>query len=177
MRIAGFANLVEVASILFALTQDLPRSNTNMSQKFKNELRESIDKELTFTNRLLLQFNFARADPYTIGFARIACSNYQASTTGERIFNHCLTNLPVYVAPDDRLQFGWNETSIWRNAGLHSFEYEHLLLAAALGDCLPEGYAAAVLCHLGSLYEDETRVNRLYKYTHVCRYNLEELLV
>lgn len=130
-----------------------------MPQTFKNELRESVDKELTFTNRLLLQFNFARADPYTVGFARLACSNYQASTTGERLFNHCLTNLPVYFAPDDRLQFGWSETSIWRNAGLHSFEYEHLLLAAALGECLPEGYAAAVLCSLGSFYEDETRVN------------------
>lgn len=130
-----------------------------MPQTFKNELRESIDLELKFTNRLLLQFNFARADPYAVGFSRLACSNYQASSNGERLFNYCLTNLPVYFAPDDKLQFGWSEASIWRNTGLHSFEYEHLLLVAALGDCLPEGYAAAVLCTLGSFYEDEDRIN------------------
>lgn len=127
---------------------------------FKNELRDdSLDVELKFSNRLLQQFNFARVDPYAMGFSRLACSNYKASSSGERLFNHCLTNLPVYFAPDDRLQFGWNEQAIWRNVGLHSFEYEHLLLAAALGECLPESYTAAVLHALGCFYEDENRVN------------------
>lgn len=130
-----------------------------MARVYLNELKESVDIPLSFTNRLLQQFEFCGASPYTMGYARIACTNYKVSTTGERTFNHCLTNLPVFVATDDHLQFGFDEQSLIRNRGVHMFEYEHLLLGAALVDCLPEAYVAAILYHLGQECEDEDRVN------------------
>lgn len=133
-----------------------------MSHKYKNELAVvpgGIDIPLSFPNRLLLQFDFAGVDIYTSNFARLACSDYKPSTSGERLFNYCLTNLPLYAATDQKLQFGWDEHSFYRNHALHLFEYEHFLLAAALSDCLPEGYAAAVLKCLGEKYEDKERIN------------------
>lgn len=130
-----------------------------MGPKVKNELAQSIDIPMTMTNRLLLQFDFSGVDVYTMDFARIACTNYKPSTSGARLFNYCLTNLPVYVAADEKLQFGWSENSIYRNYAIHLYEYEHLLLAAALSECLPEAYAAAVLKCLGDKYEDEDRIN------------------
>lgn len=130
-----------------------------MAKVYLNELKESIDIPITQTNRLLQQFEFCGVSPYTMGYARISIANYRASTTGERHFNHCLTNLPVYAAGDDRLQFGFDEHLLVRNPGVHMFDYEHLLLGAALVDCFPETYVAAILCHLGEMYEDEDRVN------------------
>lgn len=130
-----------------------------MAPKAKNELAESIDLPMSFSNRLLLQFDFAGVDVYTNDFARVSCTNYHPSTLGERLFNYCLTNLPVYFATDEKLQFGWSDKSIYRNYAVHLYEYEHMLLAAALSECLPEGYAAAVLKSLGDMYEDEDRIN------------------
>lgn len=123
-----------------------------------NELRDSVDAPITYTNRLLGQFSNASISTYTLSFSRIAHTKYKSSTGGERVFNFCLTNLPVYVATDDNLQFGWNEKSIWRNMGLHLYEYEHLLLVAAIVECLPEFYAAAVLTLMADEHEDEERV-------------------
>ncbi|KAK5088119.1 hypothetical protein LTR05_002336 [Lithohypha guttulata] len=130
-----------------------------MARKYTNELRDSIDLQLQYSNRVLSQFEFAGVPLYTNNFARIACTNYKPSTAGERYFNHSLTNLPVFVAVDDRLQFGFNEKHVWRNAGLHLYEYEHILLASALGECLPEAYVASILSCLGRMYEDKDRVN------------------
>jgi len=124
-----------------------------------NELKDSVDAPVTYTHRLLSQFENASASPYTVNYSRIAHTKYKASTGGERTFNSCLTNLPVYVATDDHLQFGWNEKSIWRNIELHLYEYEHLLLIAAVVECLPESYAGAVLSCLADPYEDEQRPN------------------
>lgn len=130
-----------------------------MARKYTNELRDSIDLQLKYSNRVLLQFEFAGVPVYTNSFARFACTNYKPSTAGERYFNHSLTNLPVFVAVDDRLQFGFNEKHVWRNAGLHLYEYEHILLASALSECLPEAYVASILSCLGRMYEDKDRVN------------------
>ncbi|KAK5096956.1 hypothetical protein LTR70_006287 [Exophiala xenobiotica] len=124
-----------------------------------NELKDSVDAPVTYTHRLLSQFENASVSPYTVNYSRIAHTKYKASTGGERTFNSCLTNLPVYVATDDHLQFGWNERSIWRNIELHLYEYEHLLLIAAIVECLPESYAGAVLSCLADPYEDEQRPN------------------
>jgi len=124
-----------------------------------NELKDSVDAPVTYTHRLLSQFENASVSPYTVNYSRIAHIKYKASTGGERTFNTCLTNLSVYVATDDHLQFGWNERSIWRNLELHLYEYEHLLLVAAIVECLPESYAGAVLGCLADPYEDEQRPN------------------
>lgn len=93
-----------------------------------------------------------------MNFARLAAVDYKQSTSGERIFNHCLTNLPVYVATDDDLQFGWDESYILRNPGVHQFEYTHFLLIAALSECLPVDYVASVLSYLSDKYEEGNRI-------------------
>jgi len=129
-----------------------------MAPNTTNELRDSIDAPVSYTHRLLGQFEFVSISPYTVNFSRLAHTKYKSSTGGERAFNFCLTNLPVFVAADESLQFGWNDNSIWRNMGLHAYEYEHLLLVAAVAECLPEAYAGAVLSCLADRYEDEERV-------------------
>ncbi|KAJ9653314.1 hypothetical protein H2198_007503 [Neophaeococcomyces mojaviensis] len=127
--------------------------------KYLNELVESMDKPMSFSNRLLCQFDCAGTNPYCISFARYASVHWKPSTLGERIYNTCLNNLPVYVAADERLQFGWNESFLYRNSGLHHFEYEHLILIGALSECLPAAYSAAVLRCLGARWEDKDRIN------------------
>lgn len=130
-----------------------------MAPKVTNELRDgTMDMPLAFSNRLLSQFSFAGVHVYTMNFARVSTVIYEPSTSGERVINHCLTNLPVYVAADDRLQFGWNEQYIYRNFGLHQFEYHHMLLISAMSECLPEAYVAAVLSHLSDRHETEERI-------------------
>ena len=130
-----------------------------MSRTYKNELAESVDLPMSFSNWMLEQFAFADVHLYTNSFARVACAKYKPSTSGERLFNHCLTDIQLYFAADDQLQFGWDELSIYRNHELHKYEYEHFLLASALGECLPEAYAAAVLSCLGQRFEDTRRLN------------------
>ena len=125
---------------------------------FLNELTESIDIELKFTNRLHAQFQAIGLSPYTINFSRIAHTRYKASTNGERTFFYCLTDPPVSHSNDPSLQFGWEDESIWRNIGLHQFEYGHLLLGAAISESLPESYAGAVLDYLAQEYETSERV-------------------
>lgn len=130
-----------------------------MAPKPKNELRDdSIDATVSHSIRLLSQFDFAGVDPYALSYARVVAANYKASTSGERIFNHCLTNLPVFVAADDRLQLGWNESYLYRNLSLHQYEYEYHLLIAALSETLPEVYAAAVLSCLADKFHDENKI-------------------
>lgn len=130
-----------------------------MAPKMTNELRDgTMDTPLKFSNTLLSQFSFADVHVYTMNFARVSTVIYEPSTSGERVINHCLTNLPVYVAADDRLQFGWNEQYIYRNFGLHQFEYHHILLISAMSECLPEVYVAAVLSHLSDRHETEERI-------------------
>lgn len=123
-----------------------------------NELRDgTMDTPMSFTNRVFSQFCFAGIHPYTMNFARIAAVDYKPSTSGERIINHCLTNLPVYVAADDDLQLGWDENYIMRNLALHQFEYQHILLMSAMAECLPETYVAAVLSNLSVKHEEGDR--------------------
>lgn len=117
-----------------------------------------MDTPMTVTNRLLSQFSFAGVHPYTLNYARISTVNYRTSTSGDRIINHCLTNLPVHVAADDNLQFGWNENYVYRNLVLHQFEYQHLLLISAMSECLPETYVAAVLSLLCDKYEEGEKI-------------------
>ena len=76
---------------------------------------------------------------------------------GERLFNHCLNNLPLIRSSDPRLQFGWGEQHLMRNQGVNMFEYEHLLLASALSEYLSESYAAAIFSELSAKYEDDDR--------------------
>lgn len=128
-----------------------------MAPKFINELRDSVDIPLSLPNRLLCQFTAAGISIYTTNFSRLAHTRYKASTNGERLFSYCLTNLPVFHAADPHLQFGWHENSIWRNFGVHQFEYEHLLLIAAIAECLPEAYAGSVLSYLADDCEEEDR--------------------
>lgn len=131
----------------------------NVQRRYVNELVESMDKPLSMPNRLLCQFDCAGTNPYCINFARYASVHWKPSTLGERIYNTCLNNLPVHVTADEKLQFGWNENFLYRNSGLHQYEYEHLILIGALSECLPAAYTAAVLHQLGRQWEDEDRVN------------------
>jgi hypothetical protein len=128
-----------------------------MAVQYKNELVESIDNPLSISNRLLSQFEGADIDFYTINFMRMAMEKIRIGAQGQRLFNHSLTNLPLQRSSDVRLQFGWGEQHTMRNLGVQLYEYEHLLLAAALGEYLSEPYAAAVLSMLAERYEDDER--------------------
>lgn len=130
-----------------------------MAERPLNELRDgTMDTPMSFSNKLCSQFSFAGIHIYTMNFARIAAVDYKPSTYGQRAINHCLTNLAVFVAADDDLQFGWNENYIYRNPGVHQFEYQHFLLIAALSECFPEAYVAAVLSLLSDRYQEGSRI-------------------
>ena len=122
-----------------------------------NELEEDILKPLEITNKLLSQGEGCHLDFYTINFTRLACRDFRVSSQGQRLYNHCLINLPIHGSGDERLQFGWGEQHILRNMGVQLYEYEHLLLASALGEYFSEYYAAAVYSYLAGWIEDKDR--------------------
>lgn len=129
-----------------------------MAGPFVNELVDDIDKTLPISNRMLSQVEGTGIDFYTINFLRMSMRDIHIGPQGQRLYNHCLANLPVHRSTaDPNLQFGWGEQHILRNMGVQLFEYEHLLLASALGEYLSEPYAAAVLGELAARYEDEAR--------------------
>jgi hypothetical protein len=128
-----------------------------MAGAFLNELVEDVNKELHLSNKLLSQVEGTGVDFYTINFLRMSMQEIHIGSQGQRLYNHCLTNLPLHRSGDLRLQFGWGEQHLMRNTGVQLFEYEHLLLASALGEYLSEPYAAAVLNELASRYEDDVR--------------------
>lgn len=128
-----------------------------MAAPFLNELIEDINKPLSISSWLLSQNEGVRIDFYTINFLRMSIQDVHIGLQGQRLYNHCLTNLPLHRSGDAKLQFGWGEQHILRNSGVQLFEYEHLLLASALGEYLSEPYAAAVLSELASRYEDDDR--------------------
>lgn len=128
-----------------------------MAQRFLNELVESIDKPLSISNRLLGQCDGVGLHFYTINFARMAMQDIHIGSQGQRLYNHCLNNLPLVRTADPRLQMAWSEEHLLRNHGVNLFEYEHLLLASALSEYLSEPYAAAVFSEMAARYEDDTR--------------------
>ncbi|KPI41099.1 uncharacterized protein AB675_7925 [Cyphellophora attinorum] len=129
-----------------------------MAQHFQNELVEGIDKPLSISNRLLAQFEgLGGLNFYLINFARLAMRDIHIGGNGQRLYNHCLNNLPIIRSADSRLQMGWSEQHLLRNAGVNLFEYEHLLLASAFSEYLSEPYAAAVYNELAARYEDDDR--------------------
>lgn len=138
-------------------------------RKAPNELVEDMDKNMQISNKVLSQFDGGHISFYALNWARMICEAYTPSLHGERIYNYCLTNLPVFIAADDRLQFGWNELCLYRNVQLHNFEYEHLLLSSALTECLSNNYAGAVMSHLGDPYEQGLR-------TKPCLQHFRELM-
>ena len=125
---------------------------------FLNELVEDVNKPLAIPSKLLAQSEGTGIDFYTINYLRMSMRDIHIGPAGQRLYNRCLTNLPIHrSAADARLQFGCGEQHILRNAGVQLFEYEHLLLSSALGEYLSESYAAAVLSELAARYEDELR--------------------
>lgn len=128
-----------------------------MAAPFINELVEDVNNELRINNKLLSQCEGTGIDFYTINFLRMSMRDIRIGLQGQRLYNHCLTNLPLHRSADPKLQFAWGEQHILKNMGVQLFEYEHLLLASALGEYLSESYAAAVLSELAARYEDEDR--------------------
>jgi hypothetical protein len=122
-----------------------------------NEIAHNVDTPLSYSNRLLSQAEGLNTDFYTINFARMACVELHVSVAGQRLYNACLTNLQAYRAADERLQFGWGERHLLRNLGVQLYEYEHLLLASALGGFFSETYAGAVFSALADHFEDDNR--------------------
>lgn len=128
-----------------------------MAAPFLNELVEDVNKPLSIPSKLLGQAEGVGIDFYTINYLRMSMREIHIGSQGQRLYNHCLTNLPIHRSADPKFQFGWGEQHMLRNAGVQLFEYEHLLLSSALGEYLSEGYAAAVLSELAGRYEDEER--------------------
>ena len=124
-----------------------------------NELSLDASSPLSYSNTVLSQAEGVYTDFYTINFARLICANLTVDGHGQRLFNSCLTNLPVYRSADDRLQFGWADRNLWRNIGVQLYEYEHLVLGAALSECFPEWYGAGVLLALGAYFENDDKPN------------------
>ena len=124
-----------------------------------NELTLDASKPVTYSNTVLSQAEGVYTDFYTINFARLICANLTVDGHGQRLFNSCLTNLPVYRSADDRLQFGWADRNLWRNIGVQLYEYEHLVLGSALSECFAEWYGASVLLALGEYFATDDTPN------------------
>ena len=121
-----------------------------MAGPFLNELMEDVKKPLSIDSTLLSQNEGVGIHFYTINFLRLSVQEVHIGPGGQRLYNHCLTNLPLHRSGDAKLQFDWGEQHILRNSGVQLFEYEHLLLSSSLGEYLSEPYAAAVLSELAS---------------------------
>jgi len=111
--------------------------------------------KLTLSTHILSQAEGARTEFHTINFARLACSEIRMATLGQRFYNNCFANLLLFRSADSRLQFGWGEDHLSRQVGFQHYEYEHLLLASALGEFLSEACAAAVFSALAECFEDD----------------------
>ena len=135
-----------------------------------NELADDIDMPLSLTSRLLSQVEGVGVDLYTINFTRLATRSINVGPQGSRLYNHCLTNLPIHGTGESKLQFAWGDKHMMRNLGVQLYEYEHLLLASALGEYFSEDYAAAVYNALADHFEDEDRpkphVSSLRNFVH-----------